>query len=127
MCNAPIGRSDPAFAPRPVVYIDGAKGYSPALLNLIDMRNMSTPASTLLLFDEATSEACVNGTLQERDPTCDGPLGGPGGLGMHSSARAYNRAARAGLIRVKGCAKTPYQNESLGWRMDTLCAGEYAM
>ena len=117
---------DPVFAYRAVVYIDGAKGYNPHMLNLVDMRNMSTPGSTLLLFDEATSEACVNGTLQEGDPTCDGPINKKG-MGNHGSARAYNRASRAGLIRVKGCAKTPYQNESLGWLMDTLCVGEYAM
>ena len=96
------------------------------MLNLIDMRNMSTPGSTLLLFDEATSEACVNGTLREGDPTCSGRTE-PKGLGIHGSARAYNRASRAGLIRVKACAKTPYQDESLGNRMDTLCVGEYAM
>ena len=117
---------DPVFAYRAVVYIDGAKGYNPHMLNLVDMRNMSTPGSTLLLFDEATSEACVNGTLQEGGPTCDGPLNKKG-LGNHGSARAYNRASRAGLIRVKGCAKTPYQNASLGRNsMDTLCVGEYA-
>ena len=76
------------------------------MLNLVDMRNMSTPGSTLLLFDEATSEACVNGTLREGDPTCSGRTDKKG-LGNHGSARAYNRASRAGLIRVKGCAKTP--------------------
>lgn len=96
------------------------------MLNLIDMRNMSTPRSTLLLFDEATSEACVNGTLREGDPTCSGRTD-IRGMGIYGSARAYNRASRAGLIRVKGCAKTPYQDESLGNRMDTLCMGEYAM
>ena len=96
------------------------------MLNLVDMRNMSTPGSTLLLFDEATSEACVNGTLREGDPTCSGRTDKKG-LGNHGSARAYNHASRAGLIRVKGCAKTPYQDESLGNRMDTLCVGEYAM
>jgi hypothetical protein len=122
MCQS----ADPAFANRSVVYIDGAKGYNPHMLNLVDMRNMSTPGSTLLLFDEATSEACVNGTLQEGDPMCDGRLNKKG-MGIHGSARAYNRASRAGLIRVKGCAKTPYQNESLGQLMDTLCVGEYAM
>jgi len=118
--------ADSAFAlDRPVTYIDGAKGYNQHLLNLLDMRNMSVPRATLLLFDEATSEACVNGTLRQGEPTCDGPSG-KRGLGIHGSARAYNKASRAGFIRVKGCAKTPYQNESL-WRMDTLCAGEYSM
>ena len=39
---------DPVFAYRAVVYIDGAKGYNPHMLNLVDMRNMSTPGVALL-------------------------------------------------------------------------------
>ena len=47
--------ADSAFArARPVTYIDSAKGYNQHLLNLLDMRNMSVPRATLLLFDEAT-------------------------------------------------------------------------
>ena len=107
-----------------VVYIDGAKGYNPCMINLLDLRNLSYRGATVI-FDEATSEPCVNGSLREGiDASCDGPLG-TNGLGTASSARAYNVASRVGLIRVSSCANTPYLNWSLGWKMDTLCAGEY--
>ena len=108
-----------------VVYVDGAKGYNPVMINLLDLRNVSYKGATLI-FDEATSEGCVNGTLRDGvDVSCDAPMGN-NGLNTASSARAYNIASKAGFIQVSSCAATPYQNWSTSWHdMDTLCAGTY--
>lgn len=79
-----------------IVFLDGAKKESIHYHDIYAMRNMSK-ASTVLFFDEASSEDCVRGAS-------DAKACGSWGRGV---PRAYNRASRAGGIVVHECAWPP--------------------
>jgi hypothetical protein len=75
------------------------------------MRNMSHSA-TVLLFDEASTGACVRGEVEEA--ACGASQAG-GGV-----PRAYNQASRQGTITVGECAWPPKYLEK-----DGVCAARF--
>ena len=109
----------PAHAPRlrrtcDVVFLDGGKAEELRLADLKNFQNWSTKGA-LLLFDEATTMACVKG-YGNRVASC-----GSFKQAWDGTAYAYHSAARAGLIYVSSCS-WPARLEG----KDGVCAARYA-
>ena len=97
-----------------VVFLDGGKSEELRLADLRNFQNVST-LGALLLFDEATTLACVQG-YGNRVASCGSLKQTWGG-----TAYAYHNAARAGLIHVSSCS-WPAGLEG----KDGVCAARYA-
>lgn len=124
-----------------VVMVDGSKFPEPRYLDLQSFRALSrcqavalapspkrehSPPSpptarlrspgAVLFYDEASSLACVNGSVPPYSRMCGG---------FEGAARAYNRAAREGLVRVVDCAWAGA--DDVGYRRtgDGSCVAEY--
>eukprot|EP00966_Prymnesium_polylepis_P241479 5584660-Prymnesium_polylepis.1 len=61
---------------------------------------------------------CVNGSVDERHPLCRGHEG---------ASKAYNRAARHGIVKVVDCSWGSGEAHGTGdWRIgDGACVAEY--
>ena len=90
-----------------LAFVDGAKAYTPRLLDILNLRPLATPTATLL-FDEICTLGCANGT----EPCADDCFNG--------APKAYAHASHLGLIRVSECAWPPGFEQ-----VDGICGGHF--
>lgn len=87
----------PAYhEPCDVTFLDGGKSEEMRLADLRNFATLSRPGA-LLLFDEATTQACVRGQ-GDKVGSC-----GKKQLAWGGASYAYHRASREGLISVGKC------------------------
>lgn len=76
-----------------VLFVDGAKYSEQRWLDLQNFRKLAYPGA-LLFYDEAASLECVRGEVDEASAACESP---------EWASKAYNRAAKQGLVKVIDC------------------------
>ena len=76
-----------------VLFVDGAKFAEQRWLDLQNFRRLTRPGA-VLFYDEATTLECVKGEVSENSPLCHG---------LDGASKAYNRAAKQGLVKVVDC------------------------
>ena len=97
-----------------VAFIDGDKTYEGRLQSLYDARAISRPAA-LVFLDDLSSRACIDGSVPKKEHTrrCEERQ-------MYATAvRAYDRASRTGLLKVRDCVWPPSYEDK-----DGVCTAE---
>lgn len=80
-----------------VIFVDGAKGTRPRILDIEMFRSISKPGA-MMFGDEADTVSCVSGTVGS-----DGkPVGCTGSFG--GTANAYHGLVRSGFLRYEACS-----------------------
>ena len=103
-----------------VLFVDGAKFGEQRWLDLQNFRQLTRPGA-VLFYDEASTLECVRGEVSEDSPLCQGNDG---------AAKAYNRAAQRGLVKVIDCRWAIHGVPGGGYlkkgvRGDGSCVAEY--
>jgi len=102
-----------------VAFVDGDKSFEGRLQSLLDLRNVSRPGA-LVLLDDLNSRACITGAVPRSESNTDFVRRCMERQVYATAVRAYDRASRAGVLRVRECVwPSGYEDR------DGMCAAEF--